>query len=148
MNDKLETVKKRIKKDKELLLEQLKKTPIVQLACEKTAIGRSTYYRWKKEDKKFCTQADEAISDGISLINDMAESQLLGAIRDGNMTGIIFWLKNHHPSYETRIEIRQGGKQDDELSKKQEEIIEQALSVALFKKITELSKDDNDEQKK
>ena len=32
MNDKLETVKKRIKKDKELLLEQLKKTPI-SAAC-------------------------------------------------------------------------------------------------------------------
>jgi hypothetical protein len=140
MNDKLETVKKRIKKDKELLLEQLKKTPIIQIACEKTGVGRSTYYRWRQEDKKFCTQADEAISDGISLINDMAESQLLGAIRDGNMTGIIFWLKNHHRDYEPRIEIRQANvQQNEELSKKQEEIIEQALSVTLFKKITKLA---------
>lgn len=80
MNDKLETVKNRMKKDKELLLEQLRKTPIIQLACEKTAIGRTTYYRWRQEDRKFCALADAAITDGISLINDMAESQLLGSI--------------------------------------------------------------------
>jgi hypothetical protein len=135
MNGKLETVKKRIKKDKELLLEQLKKTPIIQLACEKTAIGRTTYYRWRQEDRKFCALADAAISDGISLINDMAESQLLGSIRDGNMTGIIFWLKHHHRDYETRIEIRQKASElDDVLSKKQKKLARKALGLTLFNK--------------
>jgi hypothetical protein len=32
-------------------------------------------------------------------MNDMAESQLLNAVRDGNMTGIIFWLKSRHKAY-------------------------------------------------
>ena len=41
------------KKDKELILEQLRKTPIVQVACEKTGIARATYYRWRKKDKRF-----------------------------------------------------------------------------------------------
>ena len=90
-NKKKETIKRRIKKEKELILEQLKRTPIVQVACEKTGIGRSTYYRWKKEDNKFAELADAAILEGSLFVNDMAESQLLSAIRDKNLTAIIFW---------------------------------------------------------
>ena len=147
MNEKLETVKKRIKKDKEILLEQLKKTPIVQLACEKTGIGRSTYYRWKKEDSNFAGLADAAILEGSLLINDMAESQLLSAIRDKNMTAIIFWLKHHHPAYETRIELRQGyGMQEEELTKKQKEIIKKAIALAVINKISKPGKKEKNEQ--
>jgi hypothetical protein len=136
MNDKIETVKKRIKKEKELILEQLKKIPIVQIACEKTGVGRTTYYRWRQTDSKFAANADAAIFEGIALINDLAESQLFGAIRDGNLTSIIFWLKNHHPAYEERIEIRQGyNSHDEKLTKKQEDILKQALSSSLFKKM-------------
>lgn len=122
------TVKIRIKKDKELLISQLKKTPIIQIACEKTGICRATYYRWRKSDKKFSKKADEAILEGTLFINDMAESQLLSAIKDKNMTAIIFWLKHHHASYETRIELRQAfGAIDENLTPKQKEIIRQAM---------------------
>ena len=149
MNDKLETVKNRMKKDKELLLEQLRKTPIIQLACEKTAIGRTTYYRWRQEDRKFCALADAAITDGISLINDMAESQLLGSIRNGNMTGIIFWLKHHYKDYETRIEIRQGNvQQDEELTKKQKEIIKKAIALTAINKISKITKEKSEKKLK
>jgi predicted DNA binding protein len=117
-------------KEKGLILEQLKKTPIVQIACEKTGIGRSTFYRWKKEDAKFLSEAESAILEGTLLVNDMAESQLLGAIRDGNLTAIIFWLKNHHSSYETRVEIRQALKTDgDNLTDKDKEILKKALEL-------------------
>src|SRR5680860_719631 len=92
-------VKRRIKNEKMLILEQLKKTPIVQIACEKVGVGRSTYYRWKKEDLKFSSLADAATAEGSLLVNDMAESQLLSAIKDKNLTAIIFWLKHHHSSY-------------------------------------------------
>lgn len=147
MNEKLETVKKRIKKDKEILLEQLKKTPIVQLACEKTGIGRSTYYRWKKEDSNFAGLADAAILEGSLFINDMAESQLLSAIKDKNLTAIIFWLKHHHPAYETRIELRQGyGMQEEELTKKQKEIIKKAIALAVINKISKPGKKEKNEQ--
>ena len=47
------TIRERMKKEKELIIKQLKKTPIVQLACEKTGVGRATYYRWRKVDKRF-----------------------------------------------------------------------------------------------
>ena len=36
---------------KELLVEQLKKTPIVQVVCEKIGVSRASYYRWRKDDK-------------------------------------------------------------------------------------------------
>ena len=58
--------------------------------CEKSGISRATYYRWKKDDPDFREKAEEALMDGESLINDMAESQLISAIRDQNMTAIIF----------------------------------------------------------
>jgi len=134
-NPKEITIGKRIKKEKELILEQLKKTPIVQLACEKIGIARATYYRWKKADIKFSMLAQEAILEGSRLVNDMAESQLLSAIRDKNMTAIIFWLKHHHPAYETRVEIRQATSQaDGNPNKKQKEVMRRALEAAKIDK--------------
>src|SRR5438552_3470142 len=87
--DMSDTIEARQQKEKEQLLEQLRKMPIVQIACEKLGIARSTYYRWRKEDPVFSNQADSAIDYGIKFMNDMAESQLLSSIRDKNMTGII-----------------------------------------------------------
>lgn len=130
MDKESKTVKSRIKKDKKLLLAQLSKTPIVQLACEKTGISRATYYRWKSKDKSFSKKAEEAIREGSLLVNDMAESQLLSSIADKNMTAIIFWLKHHHPSYKTRVEIKHAiEKPEINLTKKQKEVIREALKI-------------------
>jgi len=125
------SIQKRMDKNKELLIEQLKKTPIVQIACEKTGVGRATFYRWKKEDEEFARQADEAIVEGNELVNDMAESQLMAAIRDGNLGGIIFWLKHHHPRYATKVEVTARLKHDDEnLTPEQEALVTKALKLA------------------
>lgn len=116
---------------KEILLEQLKKTPIVQIACEKTNIGRATYYRWMKDDKEFAQKAEEALQAGSLMVNDMAESQLMSAIRDKNMAAIIFWLKHHHPTYGTKIEINGHIKASmEELTPEQETLIKRALKLA------------------
>jgi len=130
MNQKPQSVAKRIANDKKILIEQLKRTPIVALACEKTGISRATYYRWENSDKKFSVSADAAIKEGTKLINDMAESQLLSAIKNQNLTAIIFWLKHHHSQYETRIELRQASeKTEEKLTPRQEEIIREALKI-------------------
>lgn len=97
----------RLEKGKEVLLEQLLKTPIVQIACEKTGIARSTYYRWLDDDDEFNNKIKEAIRKGKSLINDMAESKLISAIQNGNTTAIIYWLKNNHKGYVERKPIFQ-----------------------------------------
>lgn len=51
----------RIREDKKLLLEHLEKTPIVQIACDKSGIGRSTYYRWLQNDPIFAKSAKKAL---------------------------------------------------------------------------------------
>ncbi len=113
--------------NKQTLLEHLKKTPIVQVACEKTGIGRATYYRWRKEDEAFADEADEALSAGKKIVNDIAESQLMKAVRDGNMTGIIFWLKNNHPDYKTKVEVSGKLENQNKLSAEEEAQIKAAL---------------------
>lgn len=124
------TIEKRQSKNKEQLLEILKKTPIVQIACEKAGVGRASYYRWRKEDAEFSQQADQALLDGSLLINDMAESQLMSAIKEKNMTAIIFWLKHHHPAYLTRVEITSGQTKDPMLTTEQEDAVKKALLMA------------------
>ena len=120
---------KRQVKERELLLEQFRKTPIVQIACEKAGIGRATYYRWRKEDVEFSNASDTALQDGSLLVNDMAESQLMSAIKDKNMTAIIFWLKHHHPAYLTRVEITSGN-HEEKLSPEEQDSVKKALIMA------------------
>lgn len=126
----MNTLDKRQIKDKELLLEQFRKTPIVQIACEKVGLGRATYYRWRKDQPEFAKEADIAIEDGNRLVNDMAEAQIISAIRDKNMTAILFWLKSHHPAYATRVEVTAGVKKDEPLTEDQAESIKKALIMA------------------
>jgi predicted DNA binding protein len=115
---------------KQKLIDQIRKTPIIQIACEKTGVGRATYYRWKKNDENFRDQAEEALLDGESLVNDMAESQLISAIRDQNLTAIIFWLKNHHKKYKNKVELSGSVSTSRELTPEEEELIKTALAHA------------------
>jgi len=121
-------ITKRQVKEKGALIDQLKKLPIIQIACEKIGVGRTTYYRWKKEDPDFAIDSEDAIQTGRNLINDMAESQLLSEIKEKNMTAIIFWLKHNHPIYGNRLEVTTGNK-NGELSAEQEKIIKKALEM-------------------
>lgn len=56
------SIASRIQEEKKILLEHLEKTPIVQIACEKSGVGRSTYYRWLEQDKKFARSAKQALA--------------------------------------------------------------------------------------
>lgn len=99
----METLAVKTRAQKQAFLEQLPKYPIVQVACEKSGVGRSTYYAWRKDDKEFEKLADIAMRSGELFINDMAESRLIQNIQNGHTTSIIFWLKNHHGGYNDRI---------------------------------------------
>ena len=115
-------------KDKKLLIEQLKETPIVEFACKKTGISRASYYRWRKKSKEFAKIADEALMEGLLLINDMAESQLISAIKDKNISSIFFWLRHRHKAYTDKLEVI--NKEDSEkLSKKQKSLLREALRL-------------------
>jgi hypothetical protein len=124
---------KTMKKDKtkSLLIEQLKKTPIVQIACEKAQIARASFYRWKIEDKEFAKKTEEALLEGETFITEMSESQLISMIRDGNFQAVQLWLRHHHPKYGQRIEISGNINQSQEdLNPEQEATVREALRLA------------------
>lgn len=136
MSEQNNTILDRQIKQKEELISNIKKTPIIQIACQKVGIGRATYYRWRKNDLVFAEAVDEASTEGRHLINDMAESQLIAAIKDRNLTAIIFWLKNHHKSYANRLEL--SGKiktENEQLNPEQEELLRQAIKLAGLKDV-------------
>ena len=96
---------KNTKKNQKMFLEQLSKSAVIQIACEKTGIGKSTIYRWREKDKEFSKKIEEALLEGKLLVNDLAEAQLISSIKDRNIQGISYWLKHNHPNYKTRVEI-------------------------------------------
>ncbi len=123
-----QVIEKRISEDKQRILENLKKVPIVSVACQKSGVSRSSFYRWKSKDRLFSKQANEALKEGKQLINDMAESQLVSAIKDQNMTAIIYWLRNNHSGYADRVELTHKTEKE-ELSPQQEKLIKKAIAL-------------------
>jgi len=119
------------KEIKNKIVEELKKTPIVQFICQKTGISRATLYRWKKEDNNFAQKVEEAISQGNEVMNDFAESQLIAAIKERNLGAIIFWLKNRHKAYAPKLKISGEIKsQNKQLTPEQKQLIKKALFLS------------------
>ena len=117
-------------RDKELVLEQLKKIPIITVACEKVGVGKSTVYRWRDEDKKFAKDLEEALIEGESLVNDMSESQLISLIKEKNLPAIRFWLNHRHAKFREKVEITAKIEKQEELTPEQEEVVREALKLA------------------
>lgn len=111
------------------MLAQLKQTPIIQVTCSKAGVSRATFYRWRKEDDEFSDLVDEALSQGKLFINDLAETKLLSAIQDENLTAVIFWLKNHHWDYQEKLEVTAKHAESQKLTPEQEKIIKKALEM-------------------
>lgn len=117
-------------KTQKTLLEQLTKMPVIQMVCDKNGISRATFYRMCKSSKKFKENVDEAIKQGRLLINDVAEAQIISAIKDRNITSLIYWLNHNHPVYRTKIEIEANHKMiDGKISKEQELLIKKAIEL-------------------
>ena len=113
------------------LIEQLKKTPIIEVACQKVGIGRNSYYRWRREGKKFALSCDKALEEGCAFINDLAESQLISAMKSNNLTAVMYWLNHRHSIYRNKLEVNGSlDIQNHQLSKDQEENITRALKLA------------------
>lgn len=124
-------------------LEELRKVPIIQVACEKSGISRQTFYRWKKESKTFSQDVDKSLREGISFVNDMSETQLLNLIKEKDYKSISFWLRHRHDAYKQKIEITT--KEDsEELTPEQSKIVKQALKLASITKNSSIKKINKD----
>jgi CO dehydrogenase/acetyl-CoA synthase beta subunit len=113
--------------------EELRKIPIVQVACEKTGVSRNSVYRWKKEDKSFSKKMDEALKDGVAFVNDMSESQLLTLIKEKSYPAISFWLRHRNDNYKDKIEVTTKA-ETEALSPAQAKIVRNALKLAAITK--------------
>ena len=129
--DKLTPAKIRQPKIKEAMLEQLRKTPIIQIACERAGLSRAVFYRWKAEDEKFSKAVDEAISEGTVFINELSESQIIALIKERDLPAIRLWLRHNHPKYRDKIEVDATIRtQNSELTPEQDEAVKRALKFA------------------
>jgi hypothetical protein len=132
MSKKVSIAQVRIKKQKEDLIEQLKKNPVVQIACEKLEIGRATHYRWYTDDKEYAQAVDTAINEGVSFVAEFAESQLFNAVRNNEPWAIGMVLKAMHPRYKNKVEITGNiAHVMRELTAEDEELIKESLRLAL-----------------
>lgn len=112
---------------KDQFLDELRRIPVVQVACEKTGLSRNTIYRWKREDKDFAESFDKAVLEGIAFVNDMSESQLLQLIKEKSFSALRFWLTNHHERFSSKS-LNSKGTKKSELSDEQKQVISQALA--------------------
>lgn len=122
-----------MKKDrtKTLFLEQIRKIPIIQVACEKVGVARSSVYRWRDEDEKFRKELEEALTEGEALINEMSESQLISLIREKSWQAISFWLRKRSPKFRDRVEVTGNIETpQNELTPEQQAIVTEALRLA------------------
>ena len=142
----IKTKENSVKKDrtKILFLTQIHKIPIIQVACEKVGVARSTIYRWIDEDKEFAKALKEALAEGETLINEMSESQLISLIREKNWQAISFWLRKRSPRFKDRIEITgQLKTPQKEMTPEQQIIVAEALRLA---KLSSLNVDEGTEE--
>jgi transposase-like protein len=115
--------------EKNKFLDALRENHVVLAVCRKTGISKTTYYRWRQEDSTFAAEADSAIAEGIELVNDAAESNIITEIKNRDKDASKFWLKHRHPAYTTKIKV-ETAKPDPELSPEQEATVRKALELA------------------
>lgn len=117
---------------KERLLEELRKAPVVQVACQKVGVGRTTYYRLCKEDPEFAKLADEALSEGRIVVNELGEAQTITLMKEKDIRAIRFWLTHNDPRYSNKLELKGFLTHATEaLTPEQELLMQSALRLAL-----------------
>lgn len=87
-------------------IESLKKRVILYLleqpggtfcgACKAINLPLCTAYQWRKEDKDFDIGVIEARAQSDDIGGDLAESKLMQAINNNELTAILFYLKTKH----------------------------------------------------
>jgi hypothetical protein len=110
MAKKTSDTKERTRKTQQKVLEHLAESGNISYSCKRAGISRETYYAWR-EERPFAHDADLAIDYGKSFVNDLAHTQLIHNIQQGNMQAVRFQLMSCHPDYQPR----KPRKPDDEI---------------------------------
>lgn len=134
-------------RNKEKVIGALREMPIVQVACKRGGVSRATYYRWRKEDKDFRLQSEDAMEQGFEFINDMSESQIVTLIREKKMPAITLWLKYHHPRYGSKARSYEPVATDDDLTEEEQRIVLDALTLTSHSVIAKSKHEKNNKRK-
>jgi len=81
------------------VLRELENNPLIERACKKVGIARSTYYRWCGADQSFKSLSEQAQQNGRAKMNDFAESKLLENVNNNHFQSIAFWLRHNTARY-------------------------------------------------
>jgi hypothetical protein len=123
-----ETVFARQDAQKEAILAQLRRMPIIAAVCEKSGLSRATFYRMRDTDEQFKAAVADAVEEGVAFVTDMSETQLIQLIKDKNFASIQLWLRHHHPKYANKLEVKAAVKHSMEtLTPEKEALVERGL---------------------
>lgn len=125
-----ETITARQNKLKEAFLEQLKRTPTIETACQKVGVARATVYRWINVSKSFEKKVDEALTEGRTFMSDIAENQLFSLIGEKKIEAIRLYLSTHNTRYSNKLEVSGSVSKDEPLTKEQKKLIREALRLS------------------
>lgn len=84
---------------KDRVLVELEENPLVEQACRRANVPRSTFYGWCQQDRAFYHRSEMARERGRERMNDYAESKLLENIKNGMQSAIQYWLNNNSKTY-------------------------------------------------
>ncbi len=127
-------------RNQEKLLKALEDTPLIETACRKIGIARSTYYRWCNDDRKYYHRSEAAKIKGREKLNDFVESKLLENIKNNQQSAIQFWLTNNSKTYRLgrATHIRRMAQIQDEELKRNQEILKIFIDDLEFKEAIKL----------
>lgn len=97
------------------MIELLSKYPIVEAACSKVKISRSTHYKWMSEDDKYRERVDEALAISIETVNDLAENNIIAGIKRGDHKSSTYWLNHNKERYKPPSRMREASSDEPEI---------------------------------
>lgn len=88
---------------KKKLLKEIAKSGNVSLSCLKVNVDKSTFYEWKKNDKGFQREANNALKLGRENNCDIAEHALLLKVKDKDLGSIKYLLAHNSNRYKPKV---------------------------------------------
>ncbi len=120
-------ISKRQQSDKKSVIENLRRMPIIEAACNKAGIARATFYRWKDQDSDFSLAVEVAQEEGEALIRDVAVSKIIKGINEDNLSAAMYWLNHRDPRFSNKVEISANTKPQEVLTPEQQSAVSKAL---------------------
>ena len=121
---------------REQMLDTLRKTPIIETMCQKLGVSKMTFSRWRRRYSGFNKQVEEALMDGRSRMNDVAENVILGGLLQDDMSAAKFYLNHNSPRYASKLELSGSiAAKDESLTKEQKALLRKAFkNSSLYEK--------------